>query len=279
MWNSPRAPLPSARPRTLPLLALLALACGGLAACGGNGAGGGATFVAERTIHLPLDAKDTKLLDLRFRAAEIRLRQSAEPEIFLDGTVRVTASDRDEAEIHAASLDVRVTAGRFTRLELPEPPPGCSYAAKFELVVPIGLNVVVVLGEGSFHARVDPPLKLDVQVGVGHVELEMPPSASAFVLAEMNVGEIRFDDRGFAISEGTPVREFTRSVLQGSIGAPPPLVGNRVEVRVNAGLIDLLAEGSALAKRIRREAAATGMATSATPGAEPTVATEPTSAP
>lgn len=225
--------------RTLVGLLALAATAALAAACDG---GAEHRFVAEKAIHMPLGAGDIKLLDLRFKSADLRVRQTDEPEIFVDGKVFVTATDRDAAELHAAAIELEVVAGRFTRIALPDSPAGYDCKAELEVAVPRGLSLQALVGDGEIRIAMDPPLKTDIQLDRGLVDVEMPPGASAFVHAECNVGEVFVE--GFDRIDGTPTRQFTKAGFTGSIGSPVALVGSRLEVRVNLGPIVLHAPGA-----------------------------------
>jgi len=217
-----------------PLAGACLFICVLLANCKGQGK---RQFENQKLINHAIDARQTKLLDLRFGVARVTLEQNESPEIQIDGIIHVRTTDRDAAQLRASSLDLQVTEGHFTMIELPKPPEGFEYEVELTIGIPRNLNLRAVLEAGSITGQIALPMVTDLQVGSGGIELKLPRNTSAFIQAESNVGEVRVEN--FDRKTGNPVRQLTHDGFSGSIGLPMTLVGSRLEARVNTGDISI----------------------------------------
>lgn len=213
------------------LLCCLALGCGLSAK---------PEFTAERPVALELEAARNGMLDLRFRHAELRIRQTEGTQISIEGVIRVRTTDAEAARLRAEAVELSVHRGRFTRLELPDPGEGFAYSAILTVSLPRRLNLNAVLGSGEIRAEMELPLKTDLQVGSGVIRLLLPPSSSAFVSAQCNLGPVEVE--GFDQVRGESLQQFASQLFNGEIGTPVKIVGNQVEARVNEGSIAILGQ-------------------------------------
>ncbi len=230
----PIAPL--TRFRLLGSLAILLMLAWGVVACGSRDA---PDFLSKpKAITHKLDARQTKLLDLRLEKCELTFRRVKGDEIMVTGNMRVRSTDRARAELEATKLDLEIQRGGFTMLTAPIIQPEDSIETELEIAVPSNVNLRVVIGRGSVKGEINPPLVSDFQVLTGDIVLTMPNDASAHVHAESNFAE-RFEISGFDRIVGNPIQQLTHWEYEGQIGSPMHLFGCRLEARVNVGGIVL----------------------------------------
>ncbi len=225
--------------RLFPCLVLVLFAV----ACRPRGEG---AFETAKTLHHEIPAEQVKRLELRVPTGNLAFVQGDQTAIVVEGTLRVRGRDRKATDLRAAALDLGITAGKVMMLSLAEPGNDFEYDADLYISLPRSIKpqdfgLWVVLGSGEVKMEIEPPLMTDLQVGSGDVRLTLPKSASAFVQAEINVGEGIFI-RGFEKITGEPKRQLTHVEFNGAIGTPLTIVGNRIEARVNTGNITLEAK-------------------------------------
>lgn len=224
-----------------------ALACVGLLALAGCGAKpNSADHVAQKPFRRILDASQIKLLDVKLRSGRIELRQTDRPELQFEGEIRVHSGDARASQARASGVEFLIKDGRFTRVELPDPEGEFSYEAILTVWLPATMNLNITLGSGSIRGDIALPLRTDLQVGAGKIELAAPPASSVKINAQVNIGssDPAILVEGFDNVVGSAERQLTRWSFEGWIGLPSAISG-LIDVRVNEGSFTLKSNSSA----------------------------------
>lgn len=217
--------------------ALCLIAAAGLSACQGRRT----IYRVDKPIHHELSAAEAQLLDLRFSSGRIHLLQAdSDDTITVSGSINVLLHDDPGAGAQALDVDLRITEGRYTLVELPEAPPGAAYEVDLEVAVPRGVDLHIKLGTGYVNAEIDLPNKTDLEVTVGVIEMALPLHTPTRVTAETYVGDVSIDD--LEIQAGKVERQLVSSGFDGQIGpANYCLPEARLGLLINTGSISLTA--------------------------------------
>lgn len=197
----------------------------------------------KRMISQVFETRGAQGIDLEVYAGEVRLQQSDEQVVRIEGEVRMRGRDIKALDKYLAELKAEAEYGKRLKISVPRPGINRHYTAKLDVTVPKDLNLNISLRYGSLKADIELPMETKMQMKAGDIDVDLPEDTVVDTHARAKIGAVKI--AGFSTMDGASERRrVVGARYDGQIGDSSVQTGKRLDLTVTAGEVEIRGHGA-----------------------------------